>query len=105
MMSIEYDWDNWIFASPECMKVGLNHYHKHCACNPNYGRKGYCQLCLKKLIDFTVTRDWPTRKYHKKCYLEALPENTYECEECGFECNELTQRFCDCEVERMEEEE
>ena len=95
-MSIEYDWDDW-GANPECPKVGYHHSINHCACNPNYGRKGYCQICLRKIINFTVTNDWPTRKYHKKCWKEALPRNTYKCEECGFMCNELTQKFCNCE--------
>ena len=31
---------------------------------------GKCQHCGRKLVLFQVKRDWPTRKLHKKCWLE-----------------------------------
>ena len=31
---------------------------------------GKCQHCGRKLVPFQVKRDWPTRKLHKKCWLE-----------------------------------
>ena len=84
---------------PICQKTGYNHSIRHCVCYPAYGQIGYCQKCFTKIRDFTVTKDWYARKYHKKCYFELKDEGAWDCEFCGFKCNEFLEIYCDCEEE------
>jgi len=84
-----------------CPKVGYNHEIGWCECHPNWGKEGYCELCLTKLRDFTVTTDWPSRRLHKSCWLKEKRENNYRCPHCRYLCNDSLwiQDFCSCQEE------
>ena len=80
-----------------CPKIGYRHSINHCPCNPNYGKEKYCQSCFTALMPFKLTKDWEGRQYHKKCWKKLVDEGKYECEECGYNCNDFLQDFCDCD--------
>jgi hypothetical protein len=88
-----------ILQEEECPKIGYLHSINHCTCNPKYGDEKYCQECYTAIMPFKVTKDWKGRKYHKKCWKKLVREGEYKCSDCGKDCNEFLQKFCDCDFE------
>jgi len=53
--------------------------------------EGNCWWCGRKLREFTVTPDWPSRTYHKVCYGRMLEWAVRDCDGCG-----ETNQYCEC---------
>jgi hypothetical protein len=84
-------------GSIKCSKSDYAHAMKHCSCNANFEREGYCQHCFTALRELKNTNDWDSRKYHKKCWGILVKNGEYKCGTCGFRCNDFKQEFCDCD--------
>lgn len=70
--------DFTLFLGKSPIKTSCPGHPDYCSC---VLPEGYCHRCCKKLVPIGTSRengadhsDWPTRKYHKKCWKELKKE-------------------------------